>query len=135
MTGWRSLWNRLNRIYVNERHLRVHYRRVADDLIGLAPGAGAVVLDYGCGEALEADRVAATVSRLLLYDAADATRERLLVRHGANARVSVLDDAAFAASAPGSVGLLVVNPVGQALSRADVPGLLGDAPAVVAAGG
>src|SRR3546814_17399045 len=83
MTGWRSLWNRLNRIYVNERHLRVHYRRVADDLIGLAPGAGAVVLDYGCGEALEADRVAATVSRLLLYDAADATRERPLGRHGA----------------------------------------------------
>src|SRR3546814_15868024 len=64
-----------------------------------------------------------------------STRERLLVRHGANARVSVLDDAALAALAPGSVGLLVVNSVAQYLSRDEFAGLLGDAREWLADGG
>ncbi len=127
MTGWRAFWNRPNRIYVNERHLRVHYRQVADDLIGLAGGGGAVVLDYGCGEALEADRVAASVARLMLYDAADATRARLLARHGGNGRIAVLDEAALAALAPGSIDLIVVNSVAQYLAREEFGELLGNA--------
>lgn len=135
MTGWRAFWNRPNRIYVNERHLRVHYRQVADDLIALAPGRSAVVLDYGCGEALEADRVGAAVARLMLYDAADATRARLEARHGGNGRIAVLDEAALAALTPRSVDLIVVNSVAQYLSREEFVALLGSARRWLAEGG
>ncbi|RYZ60997.1 MAG: SAM-dependent methyltransferase, partial [Proteobacteria bacterium] len=61
--SWREFWNADNPIYVSERHQRLHCRRVADDTIALvgdlcpAPGR-ARVLDFGCGKALEAARVA-----------------------------------------------------------------------------
>lgn len=125
MSGWLDFWNRPNRIYVNETHLRLHYRHIAEELAALAPRGGGVLLDYGCGDALDAARVAAGVDRLLLYDAAAAVRERLRVRHGGEPRIVVLDDAALAAIEPGSVDLVMVCSVAQYLTRAEFEALLG----------
>ena len=80
MAGWRDFWNRPNRIYVNDRHLQVHYRRVAEDIRGALPAGKTVVLDYGCGEALAAGELAGAVERLYLYDSAPETRARLTAR-------------------------------------------------------
>ena len=41
-------------------------------------GGAAVVLDWGCGDALAADDLAQSCRTLLLYDRADSTRRRLL---------------------------------------------------------
>ena len=135
MSGWREFWNRPNRIYVNERHLAVHYARVADDILGLAPGGGAVLLDYGCGEALEAGRVSAAVGRLHLYDAAPETRARLRARHGANPGISVLDEAGLDRLPAGAIDLILVNSVIQYLSREELEALLGRCRAWLAPGG
>ena len=124
MSGWRDFWNRPNCIYVNDRHLAVHYGRVADDIIRAIPRADAVVLDYGCGEALGADRVAARAGRLYLCDSAPETRARLAARHGSVPGIRLLDEAGLAALPPGSLDLVVVNSVIQYLSAAELKELL-----------
>lgn len=112
--SWLDFWDRSHRIYVNDRHLAVHCRRVADDILSLAPGPGDAVLDYGCGDALEAARVADRVGRLYLYDAAPEVRARLTRRFGDHQRVEVLDDAGLADQVlAGRVDLMVVNSVLQ----------------------
>ena len=80
-TSWREFWDRPHHVYVNERHLLAHYRVIADEILALAPGRNATVLDYGCGEALDAARVAAAVGRLCLYDTAHSVTARLSGRY------------------------------------------------------
>jgi hypothetical protein len=59
---------------VNGRHRQVHYRQVAADIIAELPHANATVLDYGCGEALEAGKVAAACGKLFLCEAGPSLR-------------------------------------------------------------
>ena len=61
-SGWIEFWDTKHPIYVNARHEAAHYRRIAEDIRDFAPPDG-VMLDYGCGEALSADRVAESLSR------------------------------------------------------------------------
>ena len=122
---WLAFWERANRIYVSDRHRAVHYRRVADDILSVLPARKApAVLDYGCGEALEAARVAARTGRLYLYDAARPTRARLAERFAGVANVAVLDEAGLAALAPASLDLILVNSLIQYLSREELASLL-----------
>ncbi|MBI3707926.1 MAG: methyltransferase domain-containing protein [Proteobacteria bacterium] len=120
MQPWRDFWESEHSIYVSDRHRAVHYRQVADDLLSLIPErAKALVLDYGCGEALDAARVATRVDRLFLFDASRDVRDRLTQRHAATAKITVLDDDDLAALAPDSLDLIVVNSVIQYLSAAE----------------
>ena len=56
--SWIGFWNSQHSIYVNARHLDRHYRDVAEHVLMLRPSSTARVLDFGCGEAIHADRVA-----------------------------------------------------------------------------
>lgn len=126
MSAWLGFWERDNPIYVSARHRAVHYARVADDILAVLPeGRDAAVLDYGCGEALEAGRVARRTARLYLYDASRPQRQRLLARFRESAAIAVLDEAGLAALLPTSLDLVVVNSVIQYLSRAELGDLLG----------
>jgi hypothetical protein len=69
-SAWLAFWNGSHSIYVNGRHKDVHYRLIAEAIAALVPGRDACVLDYGCGEALHADRVAAVAGEVLLCEAA-----------------------------------------------------------------
>lgn len=125
MNPWRRFWGQSHRIYVNERHRRVHYERVADDILSVLPARGdAVVLDYGCGDALEAGRVATRVQRLYLFDAVAEVVTRLRERFAGQPGITVLDEAGLAALPPGSVDLVVVNSVVQYLRRDELDALL-----------
>ena len=68
--SWRDFWNGEHSIYVSPRHKALHYRAIATDLIGHIPAPNGVVLDHGCGEALDAGRVASACGRLYLCEAA-----------------------------------------------------------------
>lgn len=124
--SWLGFWNRPHSIYVNDRHLRVHCRCVADDILSVLPaGADLRVLDYGCGDALEAERVAARVGRLFLYDAAPSVRARLRERFAQVANITVLDDAGLQALDE-ALDVIVVFSVVQYVPRDTLPGLLQD---------
>lgn len=122
--NWREFWNRDTPIYVNDRHKLLHYQLVARDIARLVPSPDAVVLDYGCGEALSADRVAAQCGRLFLCDAAPFVRDRLQARFGPNPRIVVLTPESVADLPEASLDLIVVNSLLQYLSLDEFRGFL-----------
>ena len=118
MKSWLDFWNAPNAIYVSRRHQQAHYAKVLRGIRGFIPaGAAAVVLDWGCGDALAANDLAQTCRTLLLYDRADSTRRRLLSNFAGSAKIRVIDDAELDAVAPASVDLIIVNSVVQYLDR------------------
>ncbi|MGH6727917.1 MAG: class I SAM-dependent methyltransferase [Pseudolabrys sp.] len=125
MSDWISFYDmRHSLIYVNARHRDVHYRKIADDIAALVPNPGARVLDYGCGEATSADRVAAACGQLTMVEAAPNVRAALGARYAGNAKISVLSPEQAAALPPGSFDLIVLHSVAQYLGGAELDGLL-----------
>ena len=64
LSDWRSFWDGEHSIYVNARHKDVHYRDIAEGIVSYVPGPQARVLDFGCGEAIHADKVAAVAGEM-----------------------------------------------------------------------
>src|SRR5258707_3930569 len=94
MKSWLDFWNAPNAIYVSRRHQEAHYAKVLSGIGRFMPAGGeAVVLDWGCGDALAANDLAQTCRTLLLYDGADGTRRRLLSNHADSLKIRVLDNA------------------------------------------
>jgi SAM-dependent methyltransferase len=123
MGDWIAFWNSDNSIYVNARHRDVHYRTIADDIARYVPGPSAVVLDYGCGDALHADRVAAVAGQLILTDAAASVRVRLAERFRECAAISVRapDDLRIA---DGTLDLVVMHSVAQYIGSDEFDALI-----------
>src|SRR5262245_18112867 len=106
MGDWIAFWDSEHSIYVNARHRDVHYRAIADDIIPYVPGPTTTVVDYGCGEALHADRIAAVCGRLLLVEAAPHVRENLRARFERRQNIEVLSPEGLWGLPAGSVDLL-----------------------------
>ncbi len=87
IADWLSFWDKPHSIYVSARHRDIHYRLIARELAALLPSRQARVLDYGSGEALHADVVAAAAGELLLYDGAPNMRAALAARFAGDAKV------------------------------------------------
>jgi SAM-dependent methyltransferase len=118
MKSWLDFWNAPNAIYVSERHRQAHYAKVLGSIGRFVQAAGAaVVLDWGCGDALAANDLAQTCRTLLLYDRADNTRRRLLSKYAGSPNIRVLDDAELDAVSSASIDLIIVNSVVQYLDR------------------
>lgn len=123
--SWLRFWDRPHSIYVNDRHLRVHYRRVADDIVEMLWGRPDLrVLDYGCGQALDAGRVADRVQRLYLYDAAPSVQANLRQRFAGKTGIAVLDETGLASLGEGAIDLAMLFSVVQYVPRAELPALL-----------
>ena len=58
MDDWIDYYDSTHTIYASKLHRDVHFEVIAADIIGYIPSPDAVVLDYACGEALSASRVA-----------------------------------------------------------------------------
>ena len=87
MSDWRSFWDGEHSIYVNARHKDVHYREIADQIAAFVPSPSARVLDYGSGDAIHADRVAAVAAEVTLCDAAPSVRAAMAARFASNPRI------------------------------------------------
>jgi SAM-dependent methyltransferase len=122
--NWRDFWNQDTPIYVSDRHKVLHYWLIANDIAALIPSADAVVLDYGCGEALSANRVASKCARLYLCDAAPLVRERLKERFRKEMRIEVIAPEHLDRVPDGGLDLIVVNSLLQYLSLDELRGLL-----------
>ena len=125
MSDWRSFWDSAHSIYVNARHKDVHYREIADAIAAFAREAGPRVLDYGCGEAIHADRVAAVASQVVLCDAAPSVRAAIAKRFAGEPRIRVLSPEEVEKLPDGSLDLIVSNSVTQYLTHAELERVLG----------
>jgi SAM-dependent methyltransferase len=117
MKDWISYYDSAHSIYVNARHHDVHYARLADDIVPYVPSASAAVLDYGCGEALHADHVAAAAGRLMLAEAGPAVRGRLIERFKQNRKITIVSTDRAAILLPQSFDMVIMHSVSQYLSK------------------
>jgi SAM-dependent methyltransferase len=120
---WVSFWDSKHSIYVNARHHDAHYRRIAQDLTRYVPADG-TVLDYGCGEALAADRVAERADRLILCEAAPSVRAALTARFAGNPKIEVRSPDELASLADDTLDLIVMHSVAQYLTPPELDTLL-----------
>jgi SAM-dependent methyltransferase len=118
MGDWIAFWDSEHSIYVNARHRDVHYRTIAQDIRALVPSGGAV-LDYGCGDALHADIVAARARVLILCEAASAVRAKL-----GHPNIEVRAPEEVAVLPPASLDVVVLHSVAQYLTPQQLDGLM-----------
>jgi SAM-dependent methyltransferase len=123
LRDWVSFWDRPHSIYVNARHLDQHYRDIAAGILNLLPRDGLRVLDYGCGEAVHADSVAAR-AQLTLSDSSASVRGKLAQRFAGNTAIAVASPDDVARFPDGAFDLIVTNSVVQYLSPAELDRLL-----------
>ena len=123
-SDWISFWDSTHSIFANARHHTAHFRRIADDIRRYAP-AGGVMLDYGCGDALFADRVAEAAGRLILCEPAPNVRAMLAGRFAGNSKIVVRKPEDIAAMASQSVDTIVMHSVSQYLSEPELDALIG----------
>lgn len=124
MKSWIDYWNSDHPIYVNQRHLMLHYRGIAQGISDLVPEADAVVLDFGCGEALSADLIAARTRKLLLVDSAPSIREKLAKRFEGNRTINVLSVEDAQALVRESLDLVVIHSVAQYIGKLEFANLV-----------
>jgi SAM-dependent methyltransferase len=113
ITDWLEFWDNPHFIYVSARHKDVHYRLVATDIAALVPKPDARVLDYGSGEALHADIVAAGTGELMLCEAAPSVRAGLEKRFADNPKIRVVAPHEIARMPEHSLDLIVMHSVAQ----------------------
>jgi ubiquinone/menaquinone biosynthesis C-methylase UbiE len=113
MDDWIDYYDSTHTIYASKRHRDLHFEVIAADIIGYITSPDAVVLDYSCGEALSAAKVAEACGKLYLAEPAPGVRGRLIARFAPNTRIRVrsLDD--LRKMAEKSVDLVVMNSVAQ----------------------
>lgn len=124
MDDWIDYYDSTHTIYASRRHRDLHFETIARDIIGYIGSPDATVLDYACGEALSADRVAEACAKLILAEPAPGVRGRLIARFAPNTKIRVrsLDDLRHMEEA--SVDLVVMNSVAQYMTPADLDAAL-----------
>ena len=123
ISSWLAFWDGPHSIYVSARHKDVHYRLIASEIAALVPGPQARVLDYGSGEALHADLVAAQADELLLCEGAPGLRAGIARRFAGVAKIRAVAPEDVARLPAHSLDLIVLHSVAQYLT-ADAAGTL-----------
>jgi ubiquinone/menaquinone biosynthesis C-methylase UbiE len=113
MDDWIDYYDSTHTIYASKLHRDLHFQVIAKDIVGYISSPDAVVLDYACGEALSAGRVADSCGKLILAEPAPGVRGRLIARFAPNTKIRVrsLDDLRHMEEK--SVDLAVMNSVAQ----------------------
>ncbi len=124
ISSWLAFWDGPHSIYVSARHKDVHYRLVASEIAALVPGPQARVLDYGSGEALHADLVAAQAGELLLCEGAPGLRAGIGRRFAGVAKIRAVAPEDVARLPAHSLDLIVLHSVAQYLTATEAGTLL-----------
>jgi ubiquinone/menaquinone biosynthesis C-methylase UbiE len=120
MDDWIDYYDSTHTIYASRLHRDLHFQLIARDIIGYISSGDAVVLDYACGEALSAAKVAEACGQLILAEPAPGVRGRLIARFAPDTRIRVrsLDD--IRKMAEKSVDLVVMNSVAQYMTPTEL---------------
>src|ERR1700712_4299975 len=117
MDEWIDYYDSTHTIYASKLHRDLHFQVIARDIIGYISSPDAVVLDYACGEALSAGRVADACAKLYLAEPAPGVRGRLIARFAPNTKIRVrsLDD--LRKMDETSIDLVIMNSVAQYMTQ------------------
>jgi ubiquinone/menaquinone biosynthesis C-methylase UbiE len=124
MDDWIDYYDSTHTIYASKLHRDLHFELIAKDIIGYISSPDAVVLDYACGEALSAARVADACGKLILAEPAPGVRGRLIARFAPNTRIRVRSLDELRKMSEKSIDLAVMNSVAQYMTPAELNGAL-----------
>jgi len=124
MDDWIDYYDSTHTIYASKRHRDLHFEMIARDIISYISSRDQVVLDYSCGEALSAAKVAQACAMLILAEPAPGVRGRLIARFAPNTKIRVrsLDD--VRKMHQGSVDLVVMFSVAQYMTPIELDAAL-----------
>jgi ubiquinone/menaquinone biosynthesis C-methylase UbiE len=124
MNDWIDYYDSTHTIYASKLHRDLHFQVIARDIVSYIPSPDAVVLDYSCGEALSAAKVAEACGMLILAEPAPGVRGRLIARFAPNTRIRVraLDELRNMTEA--SIDLVVMNSVAQYMAPPELDAAL-----------
>jgi ubiquinone/menaquinone biosynthesis C-methylase UbiE len=120
MDDWIDYYDSTHTIYASKLHRDLHFQLIAKDIIGHIASPDAVVLDYACGEALSAAKVAEACGQLILAEPAPGVRGRLIARFAPNTKIRVRSLEDVRKMAEKSVDLVVMNSVAQYMTAAEL---------------
>jgi ubiquinone/menaquinone biosynthesis C-methylase UbiE len=120
MDDWIDYYDSTHTIYVSKLHRDLHFQLVAQDIVDYIPSPDAVVLDYACGEALSAAKVADACGQLILAEPAPGVRGRLSARFASNPKIQVCALDELGQIEERSVDLAVMNSVAQYMTSAEL---------------
>jgi SAM-dependent methyltransferase len=124
MDDWIDYYDSTHTIYASKRHRDLHFEIIARDIIGYIPSNDAVVLDYSCGEALSAAKVAEACGMLILAEPAPGVRGRLIARFAPNTRIRVRSLEDVRKMHETSIDLVVMNSVAQYMTPVELDAAL-----------
>jgi ubiquinone/menaquinone biosynthesis C-methylase UbiE len=122
MNDWIDYYDSTHTIYASRLHRDLHFQVIARDIISYIPSSDAVVLDYSCGEALSAGRVAEACGMLILAEPAPGVRGRLIARFALNTRIRVRSLEQLRSLQEASIDLVVMNSVAQYMKPDELDG-------------
>ena len=122
MDDWIDYYDSTHTIYASKLHRDLHFQLIARDIIGYIGTPDAVVLDYACGEALSAARVADACGLLYLAEPAPGVRGRLIARFAPNTKIRVRSLEDVRKMAEHSIDLVVMNSVTQYMTPEELDG-------------
>jgi len=120
MNDWIDYYDSTHTIYASKLHRDLHFQAIARDIVSYIPSPDAVVLDYSCGEALSAARVAEACAMLILAEPAPGVRGRLIARYAPNTRIRVRSLEELRNMPEASIDLVVMNSVAQYMAPAEL---------------
>jgi ubiquinone/menaquinone biosynthesis C-methylase UbiE len=125
MDDWIDYYDSTHTIYASKLHRDLHFQEIARDIIGYITAKDAVVLDYSCGEALSAAKIADACAMLILAEPAPGVRGRLIARFAPIPKIRVRSLDELRAMPPQSIDLVVMNSVAQYMTPMELDSALG----------
>ena len=125
MDDWIDYYDSTHTIYASKLHRALHFQIIARDIIGYISSPDAIVLDYACGEALFAAKVAAACGKLYLAEPAPGVRGRLIARFAPNTKIRVRSLEDLRKMQEKSIDLAVMNSVVQYMTPDEFDAALG----------
>ncbi|MET3843412.1 ubiquinone/menaquinone biosynthesis C-methylase UbiE [Bradyrhizobium sp. OAE829] len=120
MDEWIDYYDSTHTIYASKLHRDLHFQIIARDIIGYISSPDAVVLDYACGEALSAAKVADACAKLYLAEPAPGVRGRLIARFAPNTKIRVRSLDELRSMEEKSIDLVVMNSVAQYMTQQEL---------------
>ena len=122
MDDWIDYYDSTHTIYASKLHRDLHFQLIARDMISFVSSPDAVVLDYSCGEALSAAKVAEACGKLYLAEPAPGVRGRLIARFAPNTKIRVRSLEDLRKMTEKSIDVAVMNSVVQYMTAEELDG-------------
>jgi ubiquinone/menaquinone biosynthesis C-methylase UbiE len=135
MDEWIDYYDSTHTIYASKLHRDLHFQLIARDIIGYIGAPDAAVLDYACGEALSAAKVADACGLLYLAEPAPGVRGRLIARFAPNTKIRVRSLEDVRKMAEHSIDLVVMNSVTQYMTPEELDGAFANVRRILKPGG